>query len=77
MNNLINLLQISQMDLFIKILFLIINFAFALFLLVVIKQVTTMNTIVNDDNSSSVVKSTAFILFIVSVSLFLTALVIL
>jgi hypothetical protein len=77
MNSLINLLQISQMNSFVKVLFLITSFAFALFLLVVIKQVSTMNTIVNDDNSSSVVKLIALILFIVSVSLFLTALVIL
>jgi len=77
MNNLSQILQISQMGSFVKIGFLIIDIAFTLFLFVVIKQVYTMNTIVNDSNDSSLIKSGAFLLFIIAVSLFLTGLVIL
>ena len=77
MNNLTNFLPVAQMNFFIKAGFLILALAFILFLLVVIKQVNTMNTIVNDDNSSSVVKTATVLIFAVAVSLFLTALVIL
>jgi ABC-type dipeptide/oligopeptide/nickel transport system permease subunit len=77
MNNFINILQITQIHTLIKIGFLIIDFAFIVFLGVVIKQVHMMNTIVNDSKDSSIIKSIAFILFIAALSLFLTALVIL
>lgn len=77
MNNFFNLLQIVQAHFLIKIGFLVIDFAFIVFLAVVIKQVNTMNTIVNDSKDSSIIRSVAFFLLIAAVSLFLTALVIL
>ena len=77
MNNLFNSIQITQMHNLTKIGFLVIDFAFIVFLTVVIKQVHTMNTIVNDSNDSSIIRSSAFFLFIAAISLFLTALVIL
>jgi hypothetical protein len=77
MNNLFNLIQITQMSPLIKIGFLVLDFAFIVFLFVVSKQVHTMNTIVNDSNDSSIIRSTAFLLLIGAISLFLTALVIL
>ena len=77
MNNLSNLIQLNQIHTLIKIGFLILDFAFIVFLVVVVKQVQTMNTIVNDSNDSSIIKSTALLLLIAGISLFLTALVIL
>jgi len=77
MNNLFSSIQIVQVYSLIKIGFLIIDFAFIIFLSVVIKQVHAMNTIVNDSSDSSIIRSMAFFLFIAAVSLFLTALVIL
>ena len=77
MNNLNSILQISQMGNFVKIGFLVVDFAFALFLVIVLRQVYTMNTVVNDSHDSSIVKTAAFLLLIIAVSLFLTALVIL
>jgi len=77
MNNLFNSIQISQAHSLIKIGFLVIDFAFIVFLAVVIKQINTMNTIVNDSNDSSIIRSMAVFLFIAAISLFLTALVIL
>jgi hypothetical protein len=77
MNNFFNLLQITQAHFLVKIGFLVIDFAFIVFLIVVIKQINTMNTIVNDSNDSSIIRSVAVFLFIAAISLFLTALVIL
>jgi hypothetical protein len=77
MNNFSNLFHLSQMLSLLKIGFLVIDFAFVIFLIVVIKQIQTMHTIVNDSNDSSIIKTAAFLLFIIAVSLFLTALVIL
>ena len=67
----------AQVNLLIKIGFLVIDFAFIVFLVVVVKQVQTMNTIVNDSNDSSIIKSVALFLLIAGISLFLAALVIL
>ena len=67
----------AQVQLLIKIGFLVIDFAFIVFLIVVVKQVQTMNTIVNDSNDSSIIKSVALLLLIAGISLFLAALVIL
>jgi len=77
MNNILNLIQMAQVQLLIKIGFLVIDFAFIVFLIVVVKQVQTMNTIVNDSNDSSIIKSVALLLLIAGISLFLAALVIL
>jgi hypothetical protein len=77
MNNLSNLIQLNQIHTLIKIGFLIIDFAFIVFLVVVVKQIQTMNTIVNDSNDSSIIRSVALLLLIAAISLFLAALVIL
>ena len=61
----------------IKISFLAISVLFTVFLIVVIRQVFSMNTIVHDIHDELIIKTTAIILFIISLSLFLTALVIL
>lgn len=61
----------------IKVFFLTCSFLFTVFLLVVFKQVTSMNAIVSDENDSLMLKLIAFILLIGSLSLFLAALVIL
>lgn len=77
MNNLFDSIQIYQAHSLIKIGFLAIDFVFIVFLFVVIKQVHTMNTIVNDSNDSSIIRSVAFFLLVAAISLFLTVLVIL
>ncbi len=77
MNNFFSSIPIAQVHSLIKIGFLVIDFAFIIFLAVILKQVHTMNTIINDSNDSSIIRSVAFFLFIAAVSLFLTALVIL
>ena len=74
MNNFLNLFDFY---LLLKIGFLVVDFMFTIFLLVVIKQAFSMNTIVHDINDSAVIKSGAIILFIFAVSLFFLALVIL
>ena len=61
----------------IKILSLVVSTLFTVFLIVVIRQVFSMNTIVHDIHDELIIKTTAIILFIISLSLFLTALVIL
>ncbi|MEK7160077.1 MAG: DUF5657 family protein [Patescibacteria group bacterium] len=61
----------------VKVFFLTCSFLFSIFLLVVFKQVTSMNAIVSDENDSLILKLIAFSLLISSVSLFLAALVIL
>lgn len=60
-----------------KVFYLVFDLLILIFLLVVLRQVSSMRTIVNDTNDSSVLRSTAIILLIISISLFLTALVIL
>jgi len=77
MNPIINLIPFMQFGLFIKVGFLAVDLCFILFLAVAARQVFAMNKIVSDDSDSLAIKSSALILFIISVSLFLTALVIL
>ena len=72
-----NLLNFSYILPFIKIIFLILDFMLVVFLVIVLKQVFSMNTIVNDSNDSLSLKLGAFILFIIAVSLFVATLVIL
>ncbi len=60
-----------------KVFFLATDLMFILFLIVVYRQVTLMQALVNDTNDSFVLKSIIVILIIGAVSLFLTALVIL
>lgn len=61
----------------IKIFFLVCSLLFSLFLIVVFKQVTSMNNLIKDENDSLILKLVALILMTSSVSLFLAALVIL
>jgi hypothetical protein len=74
MNNLIKLFNFSSIF---KIGFLAVDLMFIIFLLVVIKQVFSMNTIVHDINDSAIIKSGSVILFVFALSLFLAALAIL
>lgn len=60
-----------------KIFFLVVNFMFVIFLIVAYKQTVSMSTIINDSSNSAILKSIIIMLIILSVSLFLTALVIL
>lgn len=57
--------------------FLIITALSTVFLLVVLRQVLQMNTLINDTHDSILLKLVALVLLISSLSLFLTALVIL
>lgn len=77
MNNIPNLLPILQLNNLFKIGFLLINLIYIVFLIIIIEQARTMNTIVSNSNNASTIKSAILILFIIAVSLFLTALVIL
>ncbi|MBI3984907.1 MAG: hypothetical protein HY344_03110 [Candidatus Levybacteria bacterium] len=60
-----------------KVFFLITDLLFIFFLIVVFRQVTLMQSLVYDINDSFVLRSIIILLLIGSVSLFLTALVIL
>ena len=60
-----------------KIFFLMVNLLFTVFLIVVVRQVFSMNTIVHDVHDEFILKTTAVILLVISISLFLTAIVIL
>lgn len=60
-----------------KVFILATDLMFILFLIVVFRQVTLMQSLVNDINDSFVLKSIIIALIVGSVSLFLTALVIL
>lgn len=60
-----------------KVFFLTCSFLFTIFLLVVFRQVISLDKLVSDENDSVVLKFIAFILLVSSVSLFLIALVIL
>ena len=72
-----NLINLSQLIPFVKLIYLVLDFMFVIFLVVVIKQVFSMNTIVNDSNDSLVLKLGVFVLFGIAVSLFIAALAIL
>jgi hypothetical protein len=67
----------THIDTLFKIGFLIADFIFIIFLTIIIREVRTMNTIVGNSNNTSTIKSAILILFIIAISLFLTALVIL
>ncbi|HBB76588.1 MAG: hypothetical protein A2186_01935 [Candidatus Levybacteria bacterium RIFOXYA1_FULL_41_10] len=60
----------------IKILFLVISFIFTIFLLVVLKQVNSMNRVINEASSGLLIYI-SILLILLSAVLFLTALVIL
>ena len=77
MNFLDKILPFLQFNLFIKIGFLAVDFVFVLFLVVAVRQVYAMNAIISGNGNPLVVKLAAIILLLLSISLFLTALVIL
>lgn len=67
----------NAISLTLKVFFLTCSFLFSLFLLVVFRQVISMNSIINDENDSLTLKFVSFSLLVSSVSLFLLGLVIL
>lgn len=77
MFNLDSLISMNIIFSLVKTFFLVVNFMFIIFLIVVFKQTVSMSTIVHDSNDSFIIKSIVTILIILSISLFLTALVIL
>jgi hypothetical protein len=77
MNNFLSFLHILQINNLFKIGFLVVNFIFIVFLLILAKQIRTMNTIVSSANDATVIKSATLLLLVIAISLFLTALVIL
>ena len=77
MNYLDKILPFMQFSLFAKVGFLAVDFFFVIFLIIALKQVYAMNSIVGGTGNPFVVKLIAIILLLISVSLFLTALVIL
>lgn len=72
-----SLINGNIINIVIKIFFLTCSFLFSVFLLVVLRQVTSMNNLIRDENDSLILKFVALMLVISSVSLFLAALVIL
>jgi len=77
MNTLYKLFPFIQFNLFIKIGFLALDLFFILFLIIAVRQVFTMTTIVNDASNAVIIKGSVILLLLLSISLFLTALVIL
>jgi hypothetical protein len=77
MNFLAKILPFLQFSFLTKVGFLAIDFFFVLFLIVALRQVYAMNEIISGSGNPFAIKLTAFILLLVAVSLFLTALVIL
>jgi hypothetical protein len=77
MNVLDKILPFMQFGLLIKVGFLALNLFFIVFLIIAARQVFTMNTIINDTSNAMIIKGSVIILLLLSVSLFLTALVIL
>lgn len=74
MFNFLNLFPVLPL---LKVSYLILDFMFVIFLVVVIRQVFSMNTIINDSNDSLILKFGVFALFAIAVSLFVATLVIL
>jgi len=70
-------ININIVNIVVKVFFLTCSFLFTVFLLVVFRQVISMNALVSDENDSLLLKLIAFVLLMSSLSLFLTALVIL
>ena len=77
MNSLDKLLPFIQFGLLIKIGFLALGLFFIVFLLIAVRQVFAMDKIVNDASNSIIIKGSVIFLLLLSISLFLTALVIL
>jgi hypothetical protein len=77
MNFLAEILPFLQFNLLIKMGFLAVDFFFILFLVITVRQVYAMNAIISGNGNPFIVKLIAIILLLISISLFLTALVIL
>lgn len=67
----------AQLNLVLKLFFLVADGFLIIFLIVVIKQVLSMDHIVHDSNDFLFIKTFAFLLLFVAVSLFLISLAIL
>jgi hypothetical protein len=77
MNSLDKILPFLQFNFLTKVGFLAVDFFFILFLVVAVRQVYAMNSIISGSGNPFIVKLIAVILLLISISLFLTALVIL
>jgi hypothetical protein len=77
MNFLDKILPFLQFNFLIKVGFLAVDFFFILFLIIAVRQVYAMNSIISGSGNPLVIKAAAFLLLIIAISLFLTALVIL
>lgn len=71
------ILPFIQLNLWVKVGFLAMDFFFVLFLIVAVRQVYAMNAIISGSGNPYIIKLAIFVLLFVAVSLFLTALVIL
>ena len=60
-----------------KIGFLVVDLFTVVFLLVVLKQISSMNHIIHDSNDFSFIKTFALLLILIAISLFVVCLVIL
>jgi len=72
--NLNNLLPATSANLIFKIGFLVADLFIIIFLLVVLKQVFSMDHIIHDSNDSMFIKTFTFILLFTAISLFLISL---
>ncbi len=75
--NLNNLFIVSGINMMLKIGFLVIDLFTIVFLLVVLKQILSMNHIIHDSNDFSFIKTFTLLLVLIAVSLFVVCLVIL
>jgi hypothetical protein len=75
--NLNSLFNFSGANLIFKIGFLLVDLFAIIFLLIVLKQILSMDHIVHDSNDFMFIKNIGFLLLLVAVSLFLVSLVIL
>lgn len=73
-NHFLNLFQLPKI---LKIGFLVFDLFFMIFLIIVIKQVFSMNTLVRDENDAGILKTFSILLIIAAFSLFLVSLAIL
>ncbi len=65
------------LTLLVKIIFLVLDFFLIVFLFFIFRQILSMNTIVENTNDALILKLGIFLLLMATLSLFLTAIVIL
>ncbi|HYM65223.1 MAG TPA: DUF5657 family protein [Candidatus Sulfotelmatobacter sp.] len=75
--NLNNLPVFTGINFLFKIGFLVVDLFTIIFLLIMIKQISSMDHIVHDSNDFSFIKTFSFLLLLISVSLFIVCIVIL